>query len=301
MLQDQAKLLKKRKFRQLPIAKRRKLLRSSRIEILHGRQREKAWLETHIWHAKRMKMKDIWMYRIVSLQYLPQYQARAKTTGLQAYTPTDKAFRPSYRASMHGVIVHDSSYMQTLEVRAHFDTLQEFLSMICDASAVPPYSVRYNSGIRECHTHLYEVGRYPLGLIGPATVIWQESRKSADDEETEEFRGIIIRFHPSIMPAVADAVEKCIKRIATTRETRPPVASQNEDVAILGRFVRAIYRTFCSFEITGPMATDTIKACLKPVRDTSDDKLAAWRNLSPPAAVPSGTVLTFDVYDPRLR
>lgn len=27
----------------------------------------KAWLETHIWHAKRMKMIDIWGYRLVSL------------------------------------------------------------------------------------------------------------------------------------------------------------------------------------------------------------------------------------------
>lgn len=45
MLQDQAKALKKRKFRQLPISKRRKLLRFSRLEILHGRQRESEAVE----------------------------------------------------------------------------------------------------------------------------------------------------------------------------------------------------------------------------------------------------------------
>jgi tRNA G37 N-methylase Trm5 len=27
---------------------------------------EKTWLETHVWHAKRMKMENVWGYRIVS-------------------------------------------------------------------------------------------------------------------------------------------------------------------------------------------------------------------------------------------
>ena len=26
----------------------------------------KIWLETHLWHAKRMKMEDMWGYRLVS-------------------------------------------------------------------------------------------------------------------------------------------------------------------------------------------------------------------------------------------
>lgn len=29
---------------------------------------QKRWLETHIWHAKRMHMKNIWGYRLVSMQ-----------------------------------------------------------------------------------------------------------------------------------------------------------------------------------------------------------------------------------------
>jgi len=28
---------------------------------------EKLWLETHIWHAKRMKMETLWGYRLVGL------------------------------------------------------------------------------------------------------------------------------------------------------------------------------------------------------------------------------------------
>lgn len=83
VMHEQTRSLKKRKFRQLPIAKRRKLLKFGRMQILHHRQStctapcwsstrlmhctagNKAWLETHIWHAKRMKMVDTWGYRLV--------------------------------------------------------------------------------------------------------------------------------------------------------------------------------------------------------------------------------------------
>lgn len=37
-MHEQAKVLKKKGFRQLPAKKKRKLLRFSRLEILHGRQ-----------------------------------------------------------------------------------------------------------------------------------------------------------------------------------------------------------------------------------------------------------------------
>ena len=30
------------------------------------RQKKYKWLETHVWHAKRMKMIDIWNHKIVS-------------------------------------------------------------------------------------------------------------------------------------------------------------------------------------------------------------------------------------------
>lgn len=39
MLNDNAKVLKKKTLRNMPLAKRRKLLRSSRLDILYGRQR----------------------------------------------------------------------------------------------------------------------------------------------------------------------------------------------------------------------------------------------------------------------
>ncbi|KAF9230624.1 FAT domain-containing protein [Melanogaster broomeanus] len=60
--------------------KRGKANQISRTEALLKRQRDKTWLETHIWHAKRAKMENMWGYRL-------------------AATPTEKAFRPSHHAS----------------------------------------------------------------------------------------------------------------------------------------------------------------------------------------------------------
>lgn len=46
------------------------------------RQKNKVWLETHIWHAKRFKMAEKWGYKI-------------------PYQPTNKSARASYRATQH--------------------------------------------------------------------------------------------------------------------------------------------------------------------------------------------------------
>ena len=31
---------------------------------------DKLWLESHIWHAKRMKMENMWGYRLVRLYFI---------------------------------------------------------------------------------------------------------------------------------------------------------------------------------------------------------------------------------------
>jgi predicted RNase H-like nuclease (RuvC/YqgF family) len=50
------------------------------------RQRKHAWLETHIWHAKRFKMVEQWGYKI------PLH-------------PNDKSVRASYRAMANGCLL----------------------------------------------------------------------------------------------------------------------------------------------------------------------------------------------------
>ncbi|KAL1418902.1 hypothetical protein MTO96_025576 [Rhipicephalus appendiculatus] len=61
------------------------------------RQRRHVWLETHIWHAKRFKMADLWGYRV------PLH-------------PTDKGIRAAYRGSAKHVLLHDLSYYNCIEL-----------------------------------------------------------------------------------------------------------------------------------------------------------------------------------------
>lgn len=50
------------------------------LETYISRQESKFWLETHIWHAKRFKMKEKWGYKI-------------------PLKPSDKGKRAAYRAT----------------------------------------------------------------------------------------------------------------------------------------------------------------------------------------------------------
>jgi len=97
--------------RSLP--KRGKKTRELRSDVFARRQRDKKWLETHLWHAKRMHMKDIWGYRL-------------------AISPTEKSFRPSHRASVHGSILHDASYYGLIELKGAQIVLCRALELCCD-------------------------------------------------------------------------------------------------------------------------------------------------------------------------
>lgn len=93
-------------------------------------QGDKSWLETHIWHAKRARMQNMWGYRLVCCTTLER--APVDEFPPQAVTPTEKAFRPSHRASMHGSILHDASYYATIELKGPQLLLLAVLEQCCD-------------------------------------------------------------------------------------------------------------------------------------------------------------------------
>lgn len=207
---------------------------------------------------------------------------------------------------MHGVIVHDASYFQTLELKGTLQHLTVVLSMFCDPAMVAPYSKRYIGGLRECPVDLYESQMYPGGYIGPASITWntqpvvQVTDSPLESKNNAAVRQLLLRFHPSILGAVANTVEKSILAAHARQSKIVPTFNSRSDQSSVST-TSSQFRSFCVFEITGPMATDVIKACLSPVAGTSKPKLAIWKALVPPAAVPSGTIISLDVQDPRLK
>lgn len=114
-------------------------------DILFAPTGEKLWLGTHVWHAKRMHMIDIWGYRLVS-SASPARPLRSpvliRLESYQAEKPTEKAYRSSYRAAFHGAMVHDASYHQYFQLDGPEDQLRTLLDKMCDPATISPTSKR---------------------------------------------------------------------------------------------------------------------------------------------------------------
>ncbi|GAA5894814.1 hypothetical protein JCM8208_006078 [Rhodotorula glutinis] len=248
-----------------------------KAEMFKQRQQNKLWLETHVWHAKRMHMTEIWGHRL-------------------AEKPTAKAFRASYRASQHGALVHDASYYQYFELVGPVEDLEKVLQVVCDPGAPLPTSKRYSTGSREFTTNVYDAAQvYPHGLVGPATFIWAPLLPSSDaptastssTTSPSPTRTLLVRVHPAVARSAALSIDHALRELRLG----------------LSVALKRYEGEFLTFEITGRRATEVVKAVLKPTKGTDGATKEAWRKLDPaagPGGVPAGMVLGLEVYDPRL-
>ncbi|KAJ3747388.1 POP1-domain-containing protein [Lentinula detonsa] len=265
--------------------------------VFMGRQRDKRWLETHIWHAKRMKMENMWGYRL-------------------AVTPTEKAFRPSHRASIRGSILHDASYLSLIEMKGPEAALKTILESCCDVQDISPGAKRYTSGARVCKTHVYAPDRYPFELICPVTIMWKpkpssplsddtsrfrkadgkDKQKVASPEASDNTRTLWICFHPSPFNEVFSALRKSTSQV---------LEAAGREGIILDVEMADIRGDIGIFEIMGPKSNQILRGALSPVMaEASTDFKQFWAslgNIQSAGSVPGGMVIGFLVNDPRLR
>ncbi|KAJ7366798.1 NUC188 domain-containing protein [Mycena albidolilacea] len=294
--------------------------RLSRTETFLKRQRDKSWLETHIWHAKRMKMQNMWGYRL-------------------AVTPTEKAFRPSHRASVHGSILHDASYQSTIQLQGPEKIIRSVLDGCCDLQGPGPGAKRYLPGARTIDTHIYEPGQYPFGLIGPATIFWrpipapsklqspnaeappqesiaegsqpqkrskgkgkakQPATKSADSDAVQ--RTVWIRSHPAISENVFAAIQASASSVLDAVRKAAPQGTQIDEIGIE---LEDLSGQLNAFEIMGPKSNQVLKGALSPAsHDAREDFNKFWASmtdLQTSGSVPRGMIIGFKVLDPRLK
>ncbi|KAI0352614.1 POP1-domain-containing protein [Trametes cingulata] len=271
------------------------------VQLLR-RQKDKAWLETHIWHAKRMHMENIWGYRL-------------------AITPTEKSFRPSHRASIHGSILHDASYFATIELQGPEDILRAILDSCCDCQGPSPGAKRYLTGARVLETYLYRYAAYPHHLIAPATVLWRADAPTSGDignsvapgnqgknkdkgkekasehalsEPQQRKRVVWIRIHPAVTAEVHGTLRLAASSVLDSAKQGGRLAEVE---------MADLREQFNVFEIMGPKASQVIKGALKPVDDKREDFKKFWASLNKiqsAGSVPRGMVIGFTVHDPRL-
>ncbi|KAI0821998.1 POP1-domain-containing protein [Trametes gibbosa] len=272
--------------------KRSRLTLPNRTAQLLSRQKDKTWLETHIWHAKRMHMDNMWGYRL-------------------AITPTEKSFRPSHRASVHGSIIHDASYFSTIELLGPEDILRTILDSCCDCQGPSPGAKRFLTAARVLETCIYGYNTYPDQLVGPASIVWHVDAAPSTSVESKgkgktkarlvipvssstRIRTVWIRVHPSTTVEAHQALRHAASSaLDTAKEAGRCAEVQMADLR----------EQFNVFEIMGPKASQVIKGALKPVDDQREDFDKFWTSLSKiqsAGSVPRGMVIGFTVHDPRL-
>ncbi|KAI9003163.1 ribonucleases P/MRP protein subunit POP1-domain-containing protein [Gaertneriomyces semiglobifer] len=281
-----------------PRAKKRKALLSRRrrrraLGDFVRRQRSKRWLETHIWHAKRMKMADLWGFRI-------------------AECANDKALRATYRAARQQCVAHDSSFIEVIEVIGSETSLKHLFEHCTDPTLPAVASKRFLSGSRWGTTAIYEGGMYPRHFVAPVEFLW---RQTEPDAGADVERHIWIWVHP----AVYDHVEHILQQV---------VAKADDFKGIqINRLQRALSR----FELIGPRAQAILTHILKTTTSETTSETAVdveeaqpmetndsathstastnpsatplWTKLSKlrsPGSLPPHTVLGLTVYDHRL-
>ncbi|KDQ20858.1 hypothetical protein BOTBODRAFT_320829 [Botryobasidium botryosum FD-172 SS1] len=287
------------------LPKRGKSKRIPKAEQYHQRQSaDKVWLETHIWHAKRMKMDHIWGYKL-------------------AVQPTEKSFRPSHRASVHGAILHDVSYFSTVQLHATESLLKKVLARCCDPSGHVEAS-RYTGGGRACETYIYGMSTYPFGLISPVTIIWRPSeasesstlpeKKSRKEDGaahettvplTSPKRTVWLRAHPSAYDDVCRSLKQSITAVLDAARMVEGKLEQitEDDYSIEFSDLRD---RFNAFEIMGPKSSQVIRGALslgKSEKGRPEVKKVwnALMNLQTPGSVPRAMIIGLKVYDPRLN
>ncbi|TFK70360.1 POP1-domain-containing protein [Pluteus cervinus] len=273
--------------------------KKTRTEDLLKRQRDKSWLETHLWHAKRMHMEEMWGYRL-------------------AVQPTEKSFRPSHRASTQGSIIHDASYFSFIELKGPGEILKKVLCLCSDPQGAGPGSPRYYNGDRALETHIYRPGGYPFGYVAPIMVIWKanpivsqdtetqkKSKTSSNDKGKGKEKGtpsadlekvVWIRIHPSVSGEIKTILQSTISAVLENH--------QKEGGVVVEIQMSELRDEVNVFEILGPKSNQVMRGALKPIpQDRREDFVKFWSGfakLQTSGSLPRGVMIGFTVTDPRL-
>eukprot|EP00002_Diphylleia_rotans_P016122 TRINITY_DN3132_c0_g1_i5.p1 TRINITY_DN3132_c0_g1~~TRINITY_DN3132_c0_g1_i5.p1 ORF type:complete len:686 (-),score=89.81 TRINITY_DN3132_c0_g1_i5:113-2170(-) len=148
------------------------------------RQKNGKWLETHIWHAKRMFMAVRWGYKI-------------------AMKPTLKIYRVSYRHTSHGCTIYDASYYNVFELCGPETSIISLLRRLCPSSFCAFAAKSYLNGARSGRCHLYHPEKYPFQLICPVQFLW---RPPQDGEN----RLLWLMIHPSAVSELSSVIESLL-------------------------------------------------------------------------------------------
>lgn len=224
-----------------------------------------------------MHMENKWGYRLVCVSV--HSQEVPNHIHVQATTPTEKSYRPSHRASVHGSILNDVSYYGFIELKGAQKALAATLGAVCDPNGESPsakrrvfifvrshadlmdYQPRFTAGARIQETHVYKPGMYPQDLISPVIILWRPldapipAKSSAGSQILSE------------QPALKDSKKrrKNKGKAKATDDAEPPASSADEATRTVWVRVHpaAFDDAFSALHLSASVALENIKKTLR--------------------------------------
>ncbi|CAB4382576.1 unnamed protein product [Rhizophagus irregularis] len=240
------------------------------------RQGNKKWLETHMWHSKRMKMTEIWGYKL-------------------AEHPNEKSIKASYRASEHLSIIHDVSYFGWIKISGDLNNIVKLFNSVTDPTLPSIGSERYLSGKRQCSTFIYTYLKYPTHLVTPINLLWMPIDTEDDNRHT------LIWIHPSAFEEVLTTLEFACEQL----KLQDAISIQNLQDEFLMFELTGPRSTALLQEVLDIYDESSVPSngmLLKPhVNDEAHRVWRSLRDLRTSTSLPPSIVLGLTVLDPRLR
>ncbi|ORX59994.1 POP1-domain-containing protein [Piromyces finnis] len=227
------------------------------------------WLETHVWHSKRMKMDEKWGYKI-------------------AEYPREKGRKIIYKDEKCTCLLHDASYYQCVEINGSVNDIKNIFNTIIDLSIPSVTSNRYIKGNKIGSTKIYEFKKYPFNTITPVTFFWKE----VAEDKLNDKRTMWLWVHPS-------SCQDVLKEINIAKN----------ELHINEVNINLIRDEIVMFQLAGPRShailQETLSLCSSTENEEINEKAhKTWENLKylrTPASLPAGIILGLTVYDPRLK
>ncbi|OQO07189.1 hypothetical protein B0A48_07759 [Cryoendolithus antarcticus] len=241
------------------------------------RQKDKSWLPTHLFHAKRARMtppkEPLWRFSL-------------------PLTPTVKSYRPTHRAaSERGAVCWDASYVSTIALHGREASIVGMLRALgVDSAALGAKGKKWREGKRAMDSLLHE-REAPLAPIAPVVILWcpSDGKGAADLRKRQCF----LRVHPSAFFRLWKEV------LRLGKVAKPAVMVEDLRYEIGG------------IDVIGPASTEALLSALWPSNLTDDTNHASvdpiattftgLAGLTNPAILPTGALLPLTIQDPRLH
>lgn len=268
------------------------------------RKQKNIWLETHVWHAKRYHIKELWGYKI-------------------PFAPTDKRYRASYKAAANHCLVQDVSFLGAIEITGSLDVLREKLSQITSQDCGLTLMAKcYQNGSREGQVDLFKANSYPSRVLARVNFMWKPTENPR--------KSLWIFVHPTAYREVLEEFVDLFRLQNCNRNGNsndPKDVTRNDSLLRNPRYVNnetnvdlvELKDTLNRFRLTGPFSNAVLLKALKiathfesnwlgelfedvkyqKVHVQQESIFNQLKNSCSPAELPPHAIVGLNIVDPR--